>query len=362
MNVNPMEDLFDANLRNVSHIRHKVKAVSQSRGVSFKHLMRAVLTELDGDLGKVWQRRRRIKRVLDKYGINDQRSMQWIAKRGEMLTASEITKAFKTATPAARYELFLRKIVGPKPAGGELQPKALIWGTQFEFIAKSLYETFEGIKIVDTSCVRHPKHSFLGASPDGIVLTPNPMDLRWGKLVEFKCPISRQFKDDSPVPEYYWHQMQLQMECTDIDTCDYLEFRFEQLPYTKWTESTAQYKGAYVCLDDTGEVVYKPAGMEYMTWIRTEINPKAEDYQTVFWALAQWRKVVVPRDFTWMSTHLEELTEFWQEVLRYRETGTLPPNPNPVNVLSLDLTGEQCTDSPDAPSVLPQSDPPAETS
>ena len=357
-----MEDLFDANLQNISHVRHKIKRIAFDRGCSFKHLLRDINRALDGDLGTVWTRRRRIKHVLDKYGINDQRSMQWIAKRGEMITASEVTKAFRSATPSARYEILMRKIVGPKAPGTDLQPKALIWGTQFESIAKGLYEQFEGVKIVDTSCVRHPKHSFLGASPDGIVLTPNPLDPRWGKLVEFKCPISRQFKEDSPVPEYYWHQMQMQMECTGIDTCDYVEFRFEQVPYTKWSESAATHKGAYVCVDDTGEVVYKPADLDYMTWIRTKVNPIYEDYQTVFWTLAQWRRVVVPRDYTWMSTHLEELTEFWQEVLRHRAAGTLPANPTPVNVLTLDFSDVQNIDSPDGPSETPQSVRPDETS
>lgn len=351
-----MEFLFDSELRNTTHLRHKIKKIAKAKSLSFAKLLKTVITALDGDLGKVWQRRRKIKFVLDTYGINDQRSMQWIAKRGEMLTASEITKAFKSATPAAHYELLMRKIVGPKPPGSELQPKALIWGTQFESIAKALYESFEGIKIVDTSCVKHPKHAFLGASPDGIILTPDPMDPRWGTLVEFKCPISRQFKDDSPIPEYYWHQMQMQMECTGVDHCTYIEFRFEQLTHTKWVESSATHKGAYVVADDSGEVVYKPQEVDYMTWIRNDINPRFEDYQTIFWALAQWRKVPVPRDFTWMPTHIAELTAFWDEVLQHRNAGTVPANPNPVNILTLDLSGAPCTGSPDGVSETLQLD------
>jgi putative phage-type endonuclease len=357
-----MEHLFDSNLRNTTHLRHKVKTIAREHSLSFSRLLKQVIAALDGDLGKVWQRRRKIKFVLDTYGINDQRSLQWIAKRGEMLTASEITKAFRSASPSARYELFLRKIVGPKPMGADLQPKALIWGTQFESVAKGLYETFEGVKIVDTSCVKHPKHSFLGASPDGIILTPDPMDSRWGTLVEFKCPISRQFKDDSPIPEYYWHQMQMQMECTGVDHCTYIEFRFEQLPHTKWVESTSEHKGAYIIIDDTGEVVYKPQEIDYMTWIRKHVNPNFEDYQTVFWALAQWRKVPVPRDFTWMPTHLDELTAFWNEVLQHRSAGTLPANPSPANTLVLDLSGAPCIDSPDGVSVTPPQVPSAGTS
>lgn len=341
-----MEDLFDSELKNVRHLTSHIKEISRTRGIKYRYLKQQVHRALDGDLGKVWTRRRRIKFVLERYGINDQRSLQWIAKRGEMLTASEITKAFKSSTPLARYELLMRKIVGPKVPGTEMQPKALIWGTQFESIAKGLYEQFEGVKIVDTSCVKHPKVSFLGASPDGIVLTPNPMDPRWGKLVEFKCPISRQFKDDSPIPEYYWHQMQMQMECTGIDECDYLEFRFEQMPHAKWTESTAEHKGAYVCFDD-GTVSYKPANIDYMQWLKVEILPISDEFQTVFWSLAQWRKVKVSRDFTWLPQYLPELTEFWNEVLKYRESGTVPERPTPSpsdqktdlpGVLSLCLT------------------------
>ena len=321
-----MEDLFDADLKNVRHLNVRIKEIARARGLRYRDFKKQVYRVLDNDLGKVWCRRRRIEFVLRKYGINDQRSMQWIAKRGEMLTASEITKAFKSATPSARYELLMRKITGPKAFGSEIQPKALIWGTQFESIAKGLYEQFEGVKIVDTSCVKHPTVSFLGASPDGIVLTPNPMDPRWGKLVEFKCPISRQFKEDSPIPEYYWHQMQLQMECTGIDECDYLEFRFEQMPHSKWLESTAEHKGAYVCFDD-GTVKYKPATVDYMQWLKAEVLPNSDEFQSVFWSLAQWRKVKVPRDFTWLSKYLPELTEFWNEVLKHRENGTVPEKP-----------------------------------
>ena len=102
-------------------------------------------------------------------------------------TASEITKAFKTASPSAKKELLIRKLDGPK-AGGETGPiTACLWGTQFEPLAKEIYGDIQGgAEIVDTTCVVHPVHKFLGASPDGIVLTKDRMDPRWGKLVEFK--------------------------------------------------------------------------------------------------------------------------------------------------------------------------------
>jgi len=40
--------------------------------------------------------------LLEKYGQDDQRTDAWHAKRGEMLTASEIHKACKDASPALK--------------------------------------------------------------------------------------------------------------------------------------------------------------------------------------------------------------------------------------------------------------------
>lgn len=340
-----LKELFDSGLKNVSKIRTKTKQFARKHGLQFSKLYPLILKELEGDIGKVWNRRRKIKDVLAKYGINDQRSSAWHTKRGEMITASEVTKAFKTSTPAARYEIMMRKLVPQKPMG-DSSSKALIWGTQFEPIAKMLYEKFNNVSIVDTSCVRHPKYDFLGASPDGIVLTPDPMDARWGKLVEFKCPISRVFKDDSPVPDYYWHQMQMQMECTGIDTCDYLEFKFNSVPYSKWLQSKAEYKSAFLRFDDSNDIHYKPLEEDYKAWMK-RINPSNEEYSLVCWELGHWRTVVVPRDYTWIPTHLEELSDFWNEVLEHKKNGTLPANPIPVEKsLMLDLTDMPETGSP----------------
>lgn len=348
-----MDELFDADLKNVTKLRAHVKRLAVSKKVSFKRLQKEVFTALDGELGKVWMRRRRIKRVLAKYGFNDQRSDQWLIKRGEMLTASEITKAFQTSTPLARYELMVKKILNPpRPVGNEEnRPKALLWGTQFEPIAKQLYEAFNGVQIVDTSCVQHPKHSFLGASPDGIILTKNPLDPRWGMLVEFKCPISRAYKPDTPVPDYYWHQMQLQMEVTDIDVCDYVEFRFQALSYSDWLKSQAEHKGIYVCFED-GAVEYKPNNTDLKEWLQKTVLPRQQEYQTTYWALSNWRAVLVPRDYGWMTKYYAELKEFWDAVVEHRSKGTLPVSPVPSGTLTLDMS-TPC--SPDAVSALPES-------
>jgi putative phage-type endonuclease len=238
------------------------------------------------------------------YGANDQRTDGWHAKRGEMITASEVYGVF--GSESSRREVMMRKLV-PRAQGDNAPIPALLWGTRFEPVAKRIYEERTKCSITDVSCVQHPVHSFLGASPDGLIV-PNDNDpKRYGRLVEFKCPISR--KPTEEIPAGYVHQMQMQMECTGIDECEYVEFRFRQVNYSEW-KAFAGPKGVFH--------VYEDGRVEYDT------DPVGEDYQTITWILASTEEKFVPRDPTWMSRHLDGLRSFWNEVLEHRKNGTLP--------------------------------------
>lgn len=261
---------------------------------------------MQGDLGRLWIRDRCYERVLRLYGQNDQRTNQWHAKRGEMITASEVYKVFSTED--ARREVMMRKLEPALPNEKTNPIQALLWGTRFEPVAKKLYEQRTKCSITDVSCVQHPRYSFLGASPDGLIV-PNTNDLRrYGRLVEFKCPISRVAKDGIPIA--YWHQMQMQMECTGIDECEYVEFRFKQLNYTEWCQSTEE-KGMFTVYAD-GRVAYD-----------IEDNTH-EDTHVVYWALQSIKEEFVPQDKTWITSHIDQLQSFWDEVLAHRANGTKP--------------------------------------
>ena len=314
-------EIFDLPL-NTTHLHRRVRDMAKENGVSYRYLRRKIVDMLGSDLGKVWTRRRIIHRLLKKYGMNDQRTAQWHSKRSEMITASEVTKGFKTATPSAKRELMLKKIEGAKESDGSGMNAACAWGTQFEPIAKTLYCKLNGGgEVVDTSCVSHPVHSFLGASPDGIYFPPSKSDPRWGKLIEFKCPISRKFDETTPIPDAYYHQMQMQMECCNIDECDYVEMRFATLTQTEWLANTvAPFKGRFAVYD-SGEVDYEQDGDT--NW-KAKLKTKDEEYRIVHWVLSNWRQANVKRDYTWMSTHIDDLTEVWNEILMHRKNGTIP--------------------------------------
>ena len=276
----------------------------------------------------------KIQFLLETYGQNDQRTDAWHSKRGEMLTASEIYKALPDATASQKHEIIMGKLV-PRPRTEGPGPRALVWGTRFEPIAKDIYASFSNIplQIADTTCIPHPTVSFLGASPDGIILTEGE---RNGRLVEFKCPISRTFSDDTPVPTTYYHQMQLQMECTGLDLCEYIEFQFRSPSYSEWVDSNTSFKGFYAVSDDELHVKYKDIRdtRDPATW-RKEVLETSEDWNLVFWTLEKYRMKLVEHEKDWLEKNLESITQVWNTITEHRKHGTLPDHPKEKTILTL---------------------------
>lgn len=258
--------------------------------------------------------------LLENYGIDDQRTQAWFSKRGEMLTASEIWKCFADATISSRNEIIMSKLMPAKKQDGQ-GVGALIWGTRFEAIAKEIYCFMENVKLVDLSCVRHPDHDFIGASPDGLILSS---DERNGRLIELKCPISRIFDSNTPVPDHYYHQMQLQLECTGLQECDYVEMQFKTLNYSEWMESDAEFKSCFL-VSDSGEVKYRPIHEknDIHEW-RMSVVENPMEWQTIFWKLAHWRSKLIQKDVDWMPQHFPEMKGTWDEILKHRAEGTFP--------------------------------------
>ena len=273
-----------------------------------------------------------IKFLLDNYGIDEQRTSAWFAKRGEMLTASEIWKCFGNATSAARTELIVSKLSPAKKQDGPTVG-ALIWGTRFEPIAKEIYCHEEDVRVVDLTCVRHPEYSFIGASPDGLILTTNEKN---GRLIELKCPISRSFDDTTPVPDHYYHQMQLQIECTGLKECDYIEMQFKTMNFSDWSVYDTRYKSCFVVTSD-GTVTYKSIhDTKSMDEWQTEIiGDKFMEVSIVYWILVKKRQKLILKDADWMPEHFPEMKTTWDEVLKHRAEGTVPTSLKEKSILAL---------------------------
>lgn len=277
-----------------------------------------------------------VKFLIENYGQNDQRTEAWHAKRGEMLTASEIYKALSDATPFQKHELMVSKLT-PRTKPESFGGRALIWGTRFEPIAKEIYckLSSEKMSIVDTTCVPHPTVAFLGASPDGIIITEDEKSERYGHLVEFKCPISRVFTKDTPVPDSYYHQMQLQMECTGLKICEYIEFKFKAMTYSEWMDTQAEHKGFFAVLPD-GTVLYRDLDdkREVKEWLAEKLQGH-EMWDMVYWVLDMWRMETVNHDPEWLTKHLPSMESVWKEILDHRAKGTMPEHPKEKTTLTL---------------------------
>ena len=296
---------------------------TQQPGLGYSRLRREVLRAVDalllGDVGRLWMRDRCYERVLRMYGANDQRTDAWHAKRSEMITASEVYQVL--GSDAARREVMMRKLEPRPPTEGSAPVPALIWGTRFEPVAKRIYEERTQCQITDVSCVQHPLHTFLGASPDGLIVPNDGNDIRrYGRLVEFKCPMSRKPSDE--IPAGYVHQMQMQMECTGIDECEYVEFRFKQVNYTEWKRSK-ETKGCFTVYD-SGKVDYD-----------CDCDREPEGGQVLYWILQSIKEDFVKKDPTWLPTVLPKLREFWDEVVAHRTNGTRPEEPKKLPALDI---------------------------
>jgi len=185
-----------------------------------------------------------------------QKSEEWLALRGNMLTASDAA----TAIGVNKYEtpdgLLLKKCGRGVPFFGNSATKH---GELYENDARILYEQRHGEVVHELGLCPHPIHKWLGGSPDGVTES--------GKLVEIKCPPMRQIVPGE-VPRHYLPQLQLCMQILDLEEADFIE--------------------------------YKPAATNW---------PKPEEFQVIN----------VKRDPEWWKTNLPIMRAFWDKVLYYRE-------------------------------------------
>jgi putative phage-type endonuclease len=286
--------------------------------------MRTVDYLMKGSFGRQWMRDRYFERTIRLYGNQDQRTDAWHSKRGTMITASEVTKVWQS--PASRLELLEKKLEPPLARSGGNGVGALIWGTRFEPVAKKIFEDTTECQVIDVGCCTHPVYSFLGASPDGLIVSNDPV--RYGRLVEFKCPISRAEKAE--IPEAYLNQMQMQMECTGIDECEYVEFRFKQVFFAEWSAFRGT-RGCFAVAEDA-KVNYKPDKANIDEW-RATLD---ETDQLIFWILSGIKKDLVARDPNWLPSHIHDLQMFWDDVVRHRAEGT-KPEPLPSKTFEMDI-------------------------
>lgn len=265
-----------------------------------------------------------------------QRTPGWFMDRHMLISASVAWKAI--SSDAALAALIREKLVVPTPnmADPAANPTSpLHWGQKYEPVSTALYSEWFGAEVREYGCIRHPVHGFLGASPDGVVVSEGEM---YGRMLEIKNVVNREL---TGIPKReYWIQMQMQMEACDLPLCDFFECRFVEYP--TWSEADAdgtftrtadgKRKGALLMLFDEEakriRYFYPPLAItersEYEAWERTtrDTNPGMTWMQRIRWRLDEHSLVTVERNRAWFASVLERFRFAWAEVLRAREMVT----------------------------------------
>ena len=229
--------------------------------------------------------------------------------------------------------------------GSDHENSPLTWGKRYEPLSVMLYEKRYSTIIQEYGCIIHPKHGYIGASPDGINYKKGSPII--GRMLEIKNVYTR-IINGTPKEEY-WIQMQLQMEVCDLNECDFLETKFNE--FTSYTEYVAarenwiqigetpflngsvdMHFGTIAAFSTTrpeheGGIYYEycPVGLnldEQDTWLNQIREAREAEgyhwYRAIYWQLVEFSCVLVFRNRSWFNAVLPKLDEFWKRVMYYR--------------------------------------------
>lgn len=269
-----------------------------------------------------------------------QRTPEWYQFRHDLLTASNLYKAL--GSPAQFNQLVCEKckpITVPDELAVVNTASPTHWGNKYEEVTTMLYEAMHPGNVVDTAfgCIRHAEHAFIGASPDGIVVS-GP---RMGHMLEIKNTVSREI-EDTPILSH-WVQCQVQMETCDLDFCDYVQTNIKEVERDAFFENTtSEYKGVILHLISRilGAAKYKYVYMPLLSlssssnpiehvdqvtqWARSQMEVYRSEYclfETLYWHLNEYSCVIVPRNREWFQTALPHFIHVWDTVVNERIHG-----------------------------------------
>jgi len=259
-----------------------------------------------------------------------QRTPEWYEYRHNLITASNI---WKTISSEAQQNSLIYGKCQPQNQnivyGTVNTSSPLHWGTKYEELTKMLYEERMQVKVEEFGCIQHPVHSFIGASPDGIV-TDKKSPL-YGRMVEIKNIVNREING---IPSLaYWVQMQVQMETCNLDVCDFVETQIREYEsYDEFAEDSVNKKGVVLMLmpTETTTPVYEfmPLHLELndadiAKWKDSVVQSKPDYklYETKYWYLEIYSCVTVRRNRRWFACAVPHMKNIWEIILKERETG-----------------------------------------
>jgi len=249
----------------------------------------------------------------------EQRTEAWYKQMSTIISASELHHLF--ASPYQRSNFVISKTQPYQRRQQDLavsssRMSAFDWGIRFEPVVKQIYEHKHGVTIKELGRMTHPTDPRCSASPDGLVYHC-PANKKMGRLLEIKCPVTREI--DGQIPKEYYHQMQMQLHVTGLAACDYIEAAFSS-PYNNDNvkEGPTLYSGFIALVRHS----IPQSGQEYY-YKYSPINcddswqPMIEEndmIEIIPWRLYQWSEQVVYKSEEWWQKTHPVIEEFWSDV------------------------------------------------
>ena len=280
-----------------------------------------------------------------------QKTLEWYQFRYNLITASNLWKVF--GSDANRNSLIYEKCKPFDTFRNENTncnvESTLHWGVRYEPISVMIYENMYNTKVDEFGCIPHNKYNFIGASPDGINNDINNKIL-YGRMIEIKNIYNR---DITGIPKQeYWVQTQIQMECCNLNECDFVETRFKEYANETsfYQDDTHDYKGVILyfihrtnnisiinTLSEMGTInhynipIYKYMPVNNSTdiesvslWINSMKDTYKNEYilfNTIYWYLDEFSCVLIKRNRQWFDNARPKIEDLWNIILKERVDG-----------------------------------------
>ena len=301
----------------------------------------------------------------------EQRTKEWYDFRYSRVTASDTATALDL-NPYEPVETFIIKKCDPDFPF--LHNKFVHHGKKYEPIATMVYEHIYNTKVTEFGALPSIKYPYLAASPDGICsksTLDGKFSERLGTMLEIKCPFSRPIKTSGEIeggicPHYYFCQVQQQLECCELDVCDFWQCQLQEYEtrdeylkdttfksiLTEGTDSSVKEIDPKItrgCIIQLGPRVWEPEFegdlrewkstylypprldmtiSEYDDWIVkttsnwiSEFPDLYEKYyfdKVIYWKLPMSHNVPIYRDKKWFQDILPVVKYTWKKVDYYR--------------------------------------------
>jgi putative phage-type endonuclease len=254
----------------------------------------------------------------------EQKTQEWYDFRHDHITASNAWKAL--GTNASKNQLIYEKCqpLNTEKYKASLTETPMSWGNKYEHLTTCIYEELNNTTISSFGCIEHPTHTFLAASPDGIVTG----EANYGRMIEIKNVVSREITG-IPKKDYYI-QMQLQMEVCDLEECDFVETKFIEYDTEaefKSDESPNKKGVILVFINESNEFVYRYMPFhvtDYDAWMEDTFSntaPNLNWFKNVYWKLEIYSCVLVKRQRQWFTSAVPEFISIWKTIQDERLNG-----------------------------------------